>query len=119
MASVGSMVGSGSGAGGYSAVRITAVRRPETGRYSLVRITVVSGVLYFGENNGISAAAIFDNLYRKCYNKRSDNNKNVICHQSPKFALYGVFAFGDIKSRRTAENAVQRIYIKYGNTKTA
>ena len=40
MASVGSMVGSGSGAGGYSAVRITAVRRPETGRYSLVRITV-------------------------------------------------------------------------------
>ena len=27
------------GAGGYSAVRITAVRRPETGRYSAERIT--------------------------------------------------------------------------------
>ena len=62
--------------------------------------------------------ATFDNSYRKCYNKRSDNNKNVISHQSPKFALQAVFAFGDIKSRRTPENAVQRIYIKFGNTKT-
>ena len=95
------MVGSGSGAGGYV----------------FLRITVVSVALYSGENNGISAAAIFDNLYRKCYNKCNDNNKNVICHQSPKFALYGVFAFRDIKSRRTPKNAVQRIYIKYGNTK--
>ena len=63
--------------------------------------------------------ATFDNSYRKCYNKYNDDNKNVICHQSPKFALYGVFAFRDIKSCRTLENAVQRIYIKYGNTKTA
>ena len=62
--------------------------------------------------------ATFDNSYRKCYNKRSDNNKNVISHQTVKFALYGVFAFRDIKSRWTAENAVQRIYIKTGNTKT-
>ena len=31
--------------------------------------------------------------------------------------LYGVFAFRDIKSRRTPKNAVQRIYIKTGNTK--
>ena len=61
--------------------------------------------------------ATFDNSYKKCYNKRSDNNKNVICHQSPKFALYGVFAFMGIKSCGTPENAVQRIYIKYGNTK--
>ena len=61
--------------------------------------------------------ATFDNSYIKCYNKRSDNNKNVICHQSPKFALYGVCALRDIKSRRDAKNAVQRIYIKYGNTK--
>ena len=34
-----------------------------------------------------------------------------------KMPLYGVFAFGDIKSRRTPKNAVQRIYIKTGNTK--
>ena len=43
------------------------------------------------KNNGRTAMATFDNLYRKCYNKRSDNNKNVICHQTGKFALYGVF----------------------------
>ena len=59
----------------------------------------------------------FDNSYRKCYNKCNDNNKNVICHQTVKFALYGVFAFMGINSRRAAENAVQRIYINYGNTK--
>ena len=63
--------------------------------------------------------ATFDNSYRKCYNKRSDNNKNVISHQTGKFALQAAFAFRGIKSRRTPENAVQRIYIKYGNTKTA
>lgn len=61
--------------------------------------------------------ATFDNLYRKCYNKCNDDNKNVICHQTGKNALYGVFAFMGINSRRAAENAVQRIYIKYGNTK--
>ena len=42
--------------------------------------------------------ATFDNLYRKCYNKCNDDNKNVICHQSPKFTLYGVFAHRGIKS---------------------
>ena len=31
-------------------------------------------------------------------------------------ALYGVFVIRDIKSCGTPENAVQRIYIKYGNT---
>ena len=62
--------------------------------------------------------ATFDNSYIKCYNKRSDNNKNVISHQTAKFALYGVFAFRDIKSCQTPKNAVQRIYIKYGNTKS-
>ena len=62
--------------------------------------------------------AILDNLYRKCYNKCNDDNKKAISHQSPKFALYGVFAFRDIKSRRTPKNAVERIYIKYGNTKS-
>ena len=60
----------------------------------------------------------FDNSYRKCYNKCNDDNKNVISHQTVKFTLYGVFAFSDIKSRRTPENAVQRIYIKTGNTKS-
>ena len=61
--------------------------------------------------------ATFDNSYIKCYNKRSDDNKKVISHQTVKFALYGVFAFRDIKSRRTPKNAAQRIYIKTGNTK--
>ena len=63
--------------------------------------------------------ATFDNLYRKCYNKCNDDNKNVICHQTVKFALQAAFVFRGIKSRRTAKNAVQRIYIKFGNTKTA
>lgn len=100
--------------GRYSAVRITTVRRPETGRYSFLRITAVSGALYFAENNGTSAGqqryfdfritvseamAILDNLYKKCYNKCNDDNKNAICHQSPKFALQSVFPLRDIKSR--------------------
>ena len=76
-----------------------------------------AGGLCFWENIGRTAAATFDNLYIKCYNKYNDDNKKAICHQSPKFALYGVFAFRDIKSCGTPENAVQRIYIKYGNTK--
>lgn len=63
--------------------------------------------------------ATFDNSYRKCYNKCNDDNKNVICHQTVKFTLYGVFPFRGIKSCGTPENALQRIYIKYGNTKTA
>ena len=42
--------------------------------------------------------AILDNLYRKCYNKCNDDNKKAICHQTGKFALYGVFAFMGIKS---------------------
>ena len=61
--------------------------------------------------------AFLDNSYIKCYNKYNDNNKKVISHQTVKFALYGVFAFRDIKSRRTPKNAAQRIYIKTGNTK--
>ena len=61
--------------------------------------------------------AILDNSYIKCYNKCNDDNKNVICHQSPKFTLYGVFAFCGIKSCGTPKNAVQRNYIKTGNTK--
>lgn len=69
--------------------------------------------LSWPENN----APILDNLYKKCYNKCNDDNKKVICHQNPKFALYGVFPLQGIKSRRTPENAVQTIYIKYGNTK--
>ena len=61
--------------------------------------------------------ATFDNLYRKCYNKYNDDNKNVICHQTAKFTLQAAFAFMGIKSHWIAKNALQRIYIKYGNTK--
>ena len=62
--------------------------------------------------------ATFDNLYRKCYNKCNDDNKKAISHQTVKFTLQAAFAFMGIKSRLTAENAVQRIYIKTGNTKS-
>ena len=47
--------------------------------------------LCFSENNGRTAMATFDNSYIKCYNKCNDDNKKAISHQSPKFALYGVF----------------------------
>ena len=36
-----------------------------------------------------------------------------------KMPLQGVLPLPPIKSRRAAKNAVQRIYIKTGNTKTA
>ena len=62
--------------------------------------------------------ATFDNSYRKCYNKCNDDNKNVICHQTGKNAPTRRFAPAPIKSHGAAENAVQRIYIKYGNTKS-
>ena len=70
-----------------------------TGGYSLLKITAVSVALYFCENNGTSAdwtmplswpennAPIFDSSYIKCYNKCNDDNKNVISHQTVKFAL--------------------------------
>lgn len=70
MAGVGKLASTGSGVGGYSHKKIT------------------EEILM----------ATFDNLYRRCYNKCNDDNKNVICHQSPKFSLYGVFAIRDIKS---------------------
>lgn len=38
--------------------------------------------------------------------------------ETGKNGLESVFAFRDIKSRGAVKNAVQRIYIKYGNTKT-
>ena len=61
--------------------------------------------------------ATFDNLYRKCYNKCNDDNKKGISHQSPKFALYGVFPHRGIITPKSRKNALQAIYIKYGNTK--
>ena len=82
------LVGTGSGAGGYVFLRITAV----------------SGALYFVENNGTSAAwtmplswpennaPTFDSSYRKCYNKRSDDNKKAISHQTGKNASVRRFA---------------------------
>ena len=44
--------------------------------------------------------------------------KMLFVTRRAKMPLQAVFAFRDIKSRRTPENAIQRIYIKYGNTKT-
>ena len=89
MVQAGKLAGDGNGTGGYSAGRITVQ----------------------------SLMATFDNSYRICYNKCNDDNKKAICHQSPKFALQAAFAFMGIKSRRAAKNALQRIYLKYGNTK--
>ena len=43
--------------------------------------------------------------------------KMLFVTRRAKMPLYGVFAFMGIKSRRTPENAVQRIYINFGNTK--
>lgn len=45
--------------------------------------------------------------------------KKLLVTRRAKMPLYGVLPLAPIKSRRTAKNAVQRIYIKYGNTKTA
>ena len=42
--------------------------------------------------------------------------KKLLVTRTPNFALYGVFAFRDIKSCGTLENALQAIYIKFGNT---
>ena len=85
------LVGAGSGVEGR-AVLGDAVRQSRPA-------PAAKRLIFFSENNGRTAMATFDNLYRKCYNKRSDNNKNVISHQTVKFALYGVFAFMGIKSR--------------------
>ena len=41
----------------------------------------------FSENIGSPAMVTFDNSYIKCYNKCNDDNKNVISHQTVKFAL--------------------------------
>ena len=62
--------------------------------------------------------AFLDSSYRKCYNKCNDDNKKGISHQTVKFTLQAAFAFMGIKSHWTAKNALQRIYIKTGNTKT-
>lgn len=64
MAETGKLAGDGNGTGGYVFLRITA------------------GDLM----------ATFDNSYKKCYNKRSDNNKNVISHQTGKNAPTRRFA---------------------------
>ena len=42
--------------------------------------------------------------------------KMLLVTRRAKMPLQGVFAFREIKSCGTPENAVQRIYIKYGNT---
>ena len=45
--------------------------------------------------------------------------KKLFVIRRAKMPLQGVLPLPPIKSRRTPENAVQRIYIKFGNTKTA
>ena len=100
-----SLENTGSGTGGYSAVRITAVQRPETGRYSLLRISAGQRWQFLTihiENVIISVTMI---------------TKMLLVTRRAKMPLYGAFAFRGIKSHWTAKNAVQRIYIKYGNTK--
>ena len=42
--------------------------------------------------------------------------KKLFVTRRAKMPLYGVLPPPPIKSRRTAKNAVQRIYIKFGNT---
>ena len=44
--------------------------------------------------------------------------KRLFVTRRAKMPLQAAFAFRGIKSRRTPENAVQRIYIKFGNTKS-
>ena len=43
--------------------------------------------------------------------------KKLFVTRRAKMPLQGVLPLPPIKSRRTPENALQRIYIKYGNTK--
>ena len=45
--------------------------------------------------------------------------KMLFVTRRAKMPLQSVFAHRDIKSRGAAKNAVQAIYIKFGNTKTA
>lgn len=43
--------------------------------------------------------------------------KKALVTRRAKMPLYGVFPLRGINSCRAAENALQAIYIKYGNTK--
>ena len=45
--------------------------------------------------------------------------KMLFVTRRAKMPRQGVLLLPPIKSRRAAKNAIQRIYIKYGNTKTA
>lgn len=64
--------------------------------------------IFSRKNNGRTAIAILDSLYKKCYNKCNDNNKNVICHQTGKnaptsrFSSLGYKITPNAKKRRTA-----------------
>lgn len=86
-----------------------------------MRITAVSGTLYFGENNGISAGQRWQHLTTHIENviiSVTTITKGLLVTRRAKMPLYGVFAFRDIKSHGAAKNALQAIYIKSGNTKT-
>ena len=63
------------------------VRSWQAGRSWMVSEARRCWGIFCRKNNGRTAMATFDNSYRKCYNKCNDDNKNVICHQTVKFAL--------------------------------
>lgn len=95
------MASVGSGTGGYVFLRITVLQRTGLCRYPGRRITHQYLTIHIG-NVIISVATI---------------TKMLLVTRRAKMPLYGVLPLAPIKSRRTAKNAVQRIYIKYGNTK--
>ena len=49
-------------------------------------------LIFWRKNNGRTATAIFDNSYRKCYNKCNDDNKKAISHQTGKNASVSRFS---------------------------
>lgn len=84
-----------------------------------MRITAVSGTLYFGENNGISAGQRWQHLTTHIENviiSVTMITKKALVTRRAKMPIQSVFAFRGIKSRGAVKNAVQRNYIKTGNT---
>ena len=76
------------GAGVFPAGSRGLLKLSQSGRnWQAVSETSWCWGMFSAENNGRTATAILDNLYRKCYNKCNDDNKNVISHQTVKFAL--------------------------------
>ena len=91
----------GVGVGGYVRRRITPIPRPGLLRYPGRRITGLYLTTHI-KDVIISVAMI---------------TKRLLVTRTATMALYGVLPLSGINSRRTPKNAVQRIYINYGNTK--